>query len=201
MECSKQVGFYYDKLLTSCINCLDICGQHPSQCLPFCENKPVATSSAMSAAEPKVGCEQDQCLVIYLLLGLCLCTVICCLLLGWAHFKRRGMEVSCQPTPGTCHTREDSSKDHLVEAGSVGGGSTGSRVPEPVETCGFCFPEQGPAMQETKACHSPFYHPGARAAASQTGISCRGSAGVIPAPEDGHFKIICSPSQEKTLTT
>ncbi|XP_074867329.1 tumor necrosis factor receptor superfamily member 13B [Carettochelys insculpta] len=201
MECSKQAGFYYDELLRNCINCSAVCGQHPSQCLPFCGNKPVTTSSTMAAQEQKPGSDQDQWLVVYLLLGLCLCTVICSLLLGWTHFKRRGTEVSCQPAPGTCHKREDSSKDHLVEAGSVGGGSTGSRVAEPVETCGFCFREQGPAMQETKPCHSPFYHLGARAAPSQAGIPSTGSAGAIPAPEDGHFKIICSPSQEKTLMT
>ncbi|CAM4519363.1 tumor necrosis factor receptor superfamily member 13B [Lepidochelys kempii] len=201
MECSKQAGFYYDELLRRCINCSGICGQHPSQCLQFCENKLVTTSSQMAALEQKLGSDQDQWLVVYLLLALCLCTVIFSLLVGWTHFKRRGAEVSCQPTPGTCHKREDSSKDHLVEVGSVGGGSTGSRLPEPVETCGFCFPEQGPAMQETKACHSSFYHPGARAAALQAGISSTGSAGAIPAPEDGHFKIICSPSQEKTPMT
>uniref|UniRef100_A0A674JXY4 TNF receptor superfamily member 13B n=1 Tax=Terrapene triunguis TaxID=2587831 RepID=A0A674JXY4_9SAUR len=207
MECSKRPGYYYDELLRRCINCSGICGQHPSQCLQFCESKaagctrPRALASAMAALEQKLGSDQDQWLVVYLLLALCLCTVICSLLVGWTHFKRRGAEVSCQPTPGTCHKREDSSKDHLVEAGSVGGGSIGSRLPEPVETCGFCFPEQGPAMQETKACHSSVYRPGTRATASQAGISSTGSAGAIPTPEDGHFKIICSPSQEKTPMT
>uniref|UniRef100_A0A8C0JAV8 TNF receptor superfamily member 13B n=1 Tax=Chelonoidis abingdonii TaxID=106734 RepID=A0A8C0JAV8_CHEAB len=209
MDCIKQPGSYYDELLRKCINCSGICGQHPIQCLPFCESKAAETVfpppplyvSLMPALEQKLGNDQDQWLVVYLLLALCLCTVICSLLVGWTHFKRRGAEVSCQPTPGTCHKREDSSKDHLVEAGSVGGGSTGSRLPEPVETCGFCFPEQGPAMQETKAYHSSFYHPGARATASQAGISSTGSAGAIPTPEDGHFKIICSPSQEKTPMT
>uniref|UniRef100_A0A8C3SZ85 TNF receptor superfamily member 13B n=1 Tax=Chelydra serpentina TaxID=8475 RepID=A0A8C3SZ85_CHESE len=210
MDCGKQAGFYYDNLLRRCINCSAICGQHPSQCLPFCDSKTKRAGKQalsgragcrMAVLEQKLGNDQDQWLVVYLLLTLCLCTVICSLLVGWTHFKRRGVEVSCQPTPGTCHKREDSSKDHLVEVGSVGGGSTGSRLPEPVETCGFCFPEQGPATQETKACHSSFYHPGARATAKQAGISSTGSAGAIPAPEDGHFKIICSPSQEKTPMT
>lgn len=91
-----------------------------------------------------------------------------------------------------------SSADHLVEAGSVGDGSTGSRVPEPVETCGFCFPGQGSAVQETKSCHSTSCPTGERAAPSHSGICSTGSAGAIPSPDDGHFKIICSPSQEKT---
>ncbi|XP_067390350.1 tumor necrosis factor receptor superfamily member 13B [Emydura macquarii macquarii] len=201
MECSKRAGFYYDELLRKCINCSAICGQHPNQCLPFCDNKPGSTSSTLVAVEQKLGGDQDQWLVVYLLLGLCLCTVIFSLVLGWTHFRRRGDVVSCQPAPGACHKREDSSRDHLVEAGSIGGGSNGSKLPEPVETCGFCFPEQGPAMQETKACHSPIYHLGATATATQAGISSTGSAGAIPTPEDGHFKIICSPSQEKTAMT
>uniref|UniRef100_A0A8C8S9H5 TNF receptor superfamily member 13B n=1 Tax=Pelusios castaneus TaxID=367368 RepID=A0A8C8S9H5_9SAUR len=195
MDCSKQAGFYYDNLLRNCVNCSAICGQHPSQCLPFCDSKadkPGTTSSTLPALEQKLG--QDQWLVVYLLLGFCLCTVVCSFLLGWTHFRRRGEVASCQPTPGTCHKREDSSRDHLVEAGSVGGGSSESKLPEPVETCGFCFPEQGPAMQETKACHSPIYHLGARATASQAVLSSTSA-------EDGHFKIICSPSQEKTPMT
>ncbi|KFV13185.1 Tumor necrosis factor receptor superfamily member 13B, partial [Tauraco erythrolophus] len=88
--------------------------------------------------------------------------------------------------------------DRLVEAGSVGDGSTGSKVPEPVETCGFCFPGHSSAVRETKPCHSSSCHIGERAAPSHTGICSTGSAGAIPSPEDGHFKIICSPSQEKT---
>lgn len=64
----------------------------------------------MAPLEQKLGSDQDQWLVVYLLLALCLCTVIFSLLVGWTHFKRRGAEVSCQPTPGTCHKREDSSK-------------------------------------------------------------------------------------------
>uniref|UniRef100_A0A452IL11 TACI cysteine-rich domain-containing protein n=1 Tax=Gopherus agassizii TaxID=38772 RepID=A0A452IL11_9SAUR len=39
MDCIKQPGSYYDELLRKCINCSGICGQHPIQCLPFCESK------------------------------------------------------------------------------------------------------------------------------------------------------------------
>ncbi|XP_019368190.1 PREDICTED: tumor necrosis factor receptor superfamily member 13B [Gavialis gangeticus] len=187
MECSERAGSYYDTLLRKCISCSDVCGQHPIQCVSFCESdKLVTTSSTVAAVEQRPCSDQDQWLVLYLLLGLCLCILICSLLLGWTHFRRKGEVVSCQPGPGPCHKREDSSKDRLVEAGSAADGFAGSRIPEPVETCGFCFPEQGAATQETSPCHSSSYHLGARAA--------------VPAPEDGHFKIICSPSQEKTLT-
>ncbi|KFP56153.1 Tumor necrosis factor receptor superfamily member 13B, partial [Cathartes aura] len=166
----------------------------------------VTASPPTAVLEQKVCVEQEPWLVVYLLLGLCLCALICSLLLGWTHLRRKGEVVSCQASAGTCHRREDSSKanthslfaDRLVEAGRAGDGSTGSRVPEPVETCGFCFPGHGSAVQETKSCHSTSYHIGEGAAPSHTGICSMGSAGAIPSPGDGHFKIICSPSQEKT---
>ncbi|NXF88239.1 TR13B factor, partial [Eubucco bourcierii] len=207
MECNRRVGFYYDELLKACINCSMVCGQHPKQCAPTCEVHERFLSSLISAwptadawvatpapavLEQKACVEQEPWLVVYLLLGLCLCALICSLLLGWTHLRRKGEVVSCQASPGTCHRKEDPSKDHLVEAGSVGDGSAGSRVPEPVETCGFCFPGHGSAVQETKPCHSTSHHLQERAAPSHTG-----SAGAIPSPDDGHFKIICSPSQEK----
>ncbi|KFQ14210.1 Tumor necrosis factor receptor superfamily member 13B, partial [Leptosomus discolor] len=167
----------------------------------------VATPAPPAAVlEQKACAEQEPWLVVYLLLALCLCALICSLLLGWTHLRRKGEVVSCQASAGTCHRREDSSKanghslfaDRLVEAGSVGDGSTGCKVPEPVETCGFCFPSHGSAVQETKSCHSTSHHTWERAAPSHTGICSTGSAGAIPGPDDGHFKIICSPSQEKT---
>ncbi|XP_066185676.1 tumor necrosis factor receptor superfamily member 13B isoform X1 [Sylvia atricapilla] len=157
---------------------------------------PTATPAAV--LEQKACAEQDPWLVLYLLLGLCLCSLICSLLLGWTHLRRKGEGVSCQASAGTCHCKEDTAKDRLVEAGSVGDGFTSIRIPEPVETCGFCFPGHGSAVQETKSCHSSSCQPGERAAPSFSGICSTGSAGAIPSPDDGHFKIICSPAQEKT---
>ncbi|XP_059682652.1 tumor necrosis factor receptor superfamily member 13B [Gavia stellata] len=206
MDCNRRAGFYYDELLKKCINCTMVCGQHPKQCASSCETgaTPPPPAALVTASPPAAVLEQKACveqepwLVVYLLLGLCLCVLICSLLLGWTHLRRKGEAVSCQASAGTCHRREDSSKDRLVEAGSVGDGSTGSRVPEPVETCGFCFPGHGSAVQETKSCPRTSYHIGERAAPSHSGICSTGSAGAIPSPDDGHFKIICSPSQEKT---
>lgn len=60
--------------------------------------------------EQKVCVEQEPWLVVYLLLGLCLCALICSLLLGWTHLRRKGEVVSCQASAGTCHRREDSAK-------------------------------------------------------------------------------------------
>ncbi|NXF51927.1 TR13B factor, partial [Oceanites oceanicus] len=209
MDCNRRAGFYYDKLRGGCINCTTVCGQHPKQCGGGCETGALVATPPPPAAlvtggaptvvlEQKACAEQEPWLVVYLLLGLCLCALICSGGVGWTHLRRKGEVVSCQGGAGTCHRREDSSKDRLVEAGSVGDGSTGSRVPEPVETCGFCFPGHGSAVQETKSCHSTSYHTGERAAPSHTGICSTGSAGAVPSPDDGHFKIICSPSQEKT---
>ncbi|NWS70617.1 TR13B factor, partial [Crotophaga sulcirostris] len=201
MDCNSKAGFYYDKLLKECINCTAICGQHPSQCAPSCETGVLAgtpRSLPTTVLEQKVCVEQEPWLVVYLLLGLCLCALLCSLLLGWTHLRRKGEVASCQASVGTCHCRDDSCKDRLVEAGSFGDGSSSSKVPEPVETCGFCFPGHGSAIQETKSCHSTSYHTAERAAPSHTGICSMGSAGAIPSPDDGHFKIICSPSQEKT---
>ncbi|NWI88608.1 TR13B factor, partial [Pitta sordida] len=195
MDCNKRPGFYYDELLKNCIKCSTVCGQHPKECASSCEPTPPAATAML---EQKVCAEQEPWLVVYLLLGLCLCALICSLLLGWTHLRRKGEVGSCQASAGTCHRREDSAKDRLVEAGSVGDGSTGSRVPEPVETCGFCFPGHSSAVQETKSCHGTSCHIGERAAPSYTGIRSTGSAGTIPSPDNGHFKIICSPSQEKT---
>ncbi|NXC33685.1 TR13B factor, partial [Campylorhamphus procurvoides] len=212
MDCNKTPGFYYDELVKSCIKCSTVCGQHPKECAPSCDlsdgsgyrgvsELPISAHPAATPAavlEHKECAEQEPWLVVYLLLGLCLCALLCSLLLGWTHLRRKGEGGSCQASATTCHRREDSAKDRLVEAGSVGEGFTGSRVPEPVETCGFCFPGHGSAVQETKSCHSTLCHAGERAAPSYAGICSTGSAGAIPGPEDGHFKIICSPSQEKT---
>ncbi|NXH48588.1 TR13B factor, partial [Dicaeum eximium] len=205
MDCNKRPGFYYDDLVKNCIKCSSVCGQHPKECALSCEPAPSLLSCptatpAGPVLQQKACAEQDPWLVLYLLLGLCLCTLICSLLLGWTHLRRKGEGVSCQASAGTCHRREDPAKDGLVEAGSVADGFTSIRIPEPVETCGFCFPGHGSAVQETKSCQSSSCHPGDRAAPSFSGICSTGSAGAVPSPDDGHFKIICSPSQEKTPT-
>uniref|UniRef100_A0A8C3DCL5 TNF receptor superfamily member 13B n=1 Tax=Corvus moneduloides TaxID=1196302 RepID=A0A8C3DCL5_CORMO len=200
MDCNKRPGFYYDDLVKNCIKCSSVCGQHPKECVLSCERELGKATPPGPAAvlEQKACAEQDPWLVLYLLLGLCLCTLICSLLLGWTHLRRKGEGVSCQASAGTCHCKEDPAKDRLVEAGSVGDGFTSIRIPEPVETCGFCFLGHSSAVQETKSCHSTSCQAGERAAPSFTGICSTGSAGAIPSPDDGHFKIICSPSQEKT---
>ncbi|NXT08952.1 TR13B factor, partial [Prunella fulvescens] len=201
MDCNKRPGFYYDELVKNCVKCSSVCGQHPRECALSCEPRPslpaTATPAGPAAAlEPRACAEQEPWLALYLLLGLCLCSLLCSLLLGWTHLRRKGDGVSCQASAaGSCHCREEPAKDGLVEAGSVGDGFTSIRIPEPVETCGFCFPGHGSAVQETKSCHSSSCHPGDRAAPSFSGIC---STGALPSPDDGHFKIICSPAQEKT---
>lgn len=82
----------------------------------------------------------------------------------------------------------------------MGSVSSGSQTPEPVETCGFCFPEQSLAVQETRAGYRT-YQLGAQGEAAVAGIAGPGSAETMPTPEDSHFQIICSPSQEMMTMT
>ncbi|KAJ7403983.1 tumor necrosis factor receptor superfamily member 13B [Willisornis vidua] len=111
MDCNKTPGFYYDELVKSCIKCSTVCGQHPKECAPSCDPTPPA------ALEHKACAEQEPWLVVYLLLGLCLCALICSLLLGWTHLRRKGEGGSCQASAGTCHCREDPAKG-LTPVGS-----------------------------------------------------------------------------------
>ncbi|NWQ84827.1 TR13B factor, partial [Columbina picui] len=114
MDCNRRPGFYYDELLKNCINCSTVCGQHPKQCAASCETgallatppAPAAlgTSPAPAAVLEQRACgEQEPWLVVYLLLGLCLCALVCSLLLGWTHLRRKGEVVTCPASAGTCH--------------------------------------------------------------------------------------------------
>ncbi|NXI73936.1 TR13B factor, partial [Anseranas semipalmata] len=199
MVCNRKAGFYYDKLLKKCINCTTVCGQHPKQCDPSCETGALVATppppAALVTALPPAAALEQSCKEPSLFLKeppLWLFPLV----------SQRSHLCGCFPKePPLGRPRASTATaapDRLVEAGSVGDGSTGSRVPEPVETCGFCFPGHGSAVQESKSGHSTSCHVGERAAASHTGICSTGSAGAIPNPDDGHFKIICSPSQEKT---
>lgn len=88
----------------------------------------LGTSPAPAAVlEQKVCGEQEPWLVVYLLLGLCLCALVCSLLLGWTHLRRKGEVVTCPASAGTCHRREDSCKGecwgHWERMGSLWGAS------------------------------------------------------------------------------
>ncbi|XP_038619514.1 tumor necrosis factor receptor superfamily member 13B [Tachyglossus aculeatus] len=208
LKCHRQHGVYYDTLLKQCIKCSATCGQHPLQCAPFCQSTPTgqkrarwshelpANFAAPSSLEQKLRGEASQLVLVYSILGLCLCAVVCCFLIMVTCFlKRKGGELSCQPPSVKCHTRGGSSKDHLMEAGSDKAGSGEGRSPEPIETCSFCFPEQRPA-KESAANNGTFHPQGKRAAANGVGV-----AGTVSSLQDGCLKIICSPSQEKMTTT
>ncbi|XP_067318188.1 tumor necrosis factor receptor superfamily member 13B [Anolis sagrei] len=205
MDCSKRPGFYYDKLLRGCIDCSGVCGQHPKECDPFCQGDrnslgihQVAKQDAPATSMPEPSALQGpQCqlfpicdpgMFVYIGLGLCLCTLLFVLLM-WVYFRKRGEEATCQAGPEARHKKGEHPKESLMEEGSLTGGSSSSQTPDPIETCGFCFPEVSPAIQETKACYTKAYQPAAQAHAAVTG--------TLPTPEDGHFPIICCPSQEK----
>ncbi|XP_034987996.1 tumor necrosis factor receptor superfamily member 13B [Zootoca vivipara] len=203
MDCSKREGFYYDWLLRQCFSCVGICGQHPRECNPFCKKDAAPTLPAVAALQGvqcKMDSACDQQAVIYMVLGICLCTLLFSLLLTWVYFRKWGDAVICQAGTIACRKENDSPKDCLMEAGSMGSGSSGSQTPEPIETCGFCFPEASPAIQETRACHKT-YQAGMEGDPAVAGTAGTGRMGTIATPEDGHFQIICSPSQEKMQVT
>ncbi|XP_006876209.1 PREDICTED: tumor necrosis factor receptor superfamily member 13B-like [Chrysochloris asiatica] len=225
--CHKEPGKYYDHLLNDCISCASICGQHPKQCAYFCENKLKGRSQVnlspelqrqrtgeagakpnnsgrYQGPEPR-GLEAgstpqglklsgSQLALVYTALGLCLCAAICCFLVAVACFlKRRGRQCSCQLPP---EPQAEPLQDHLMEAGSVGG-----RMPDPVEMCSFCFPEQRTPSEESSG--------GFRGQGLAHTQSCRllpGTSSMQPSSsaedrEDSGLKIICAPSQERGLTT
>ncbi|XP_003800780.1 tumor necrosis factor receptor superfamily member 13B [Otolemur garnettii] len=174
--CHKEQGKYYDLLLRDCISCISICGQHPKQCSYFCEGKlrgrvnllpelrrqqseEAETSSDISRryqgsehrgskagpAAPGPLPSAEQLALVYSALGLCLCALLCCVLVVAARvLRRRGERASCQPPAGPCAVPAMSSQGPSKEADSPGGA-----LPEPVETCSFCFPERRTPTQES----------------------------------------------------
>uniref|UniRef100_A0A8D0E3B9 TACI cysteine-rich domain-containing protein n=1 Tax=Salvator merianae TaxID=96440 RepID=A0A8D0E3B9_SALMN len=203
MDCRKHEGFYYDPLLGKCIDCKSVCGQHPRECVPFCRKDPptpLPISSALQAVQCKLDAACDQRIIVYLVLGVCFGTLLFSLLLTWVYFRKRREEVTCNASTVTCRKGADNAKDPLMEAGSVKSGSSGRQTPEPVETCGFCFPEASPAVQETRACHRT-YQLGMHEDTAIAGIARTENAGTTPTAEDGRLQIICSPSQEKMQVT
>ncbi|XP_039216477.1 tumor necrosis factor receptor superfamily member 13B [Crotalus tigris] len=195
MECNKQVGSYYDQLLRECIKCFSICGQHPKQCAPFCR-KPFASSlptpAALQPLQRKLDATFDQQVFLYVALGFSFCILLLSFLLTWIYFKKRGDKKFCRASSASCHKKGDLPKDGLMEAGSFGSESGGNQTPDPVETCGFCFPEVSAAIQETRACPRLYQlEMLAEVAAATPGRTVPASS------EDCHFPIICSPSQEK----
>ncbi|XP_046945645.1 tumor necrosis factor receptor superfamily member 13B [Lynx rufus] len=217
LSCHKEQGRYYDQLLRDCISCTSICGRHPKQCTYFCENKlrshanlpPELRRQRAGEAEtrphdlgryqgtehrgsepvPGLKLSADQLALVYSTLGLCLCAIICCFLLAVACFlKRRGDQFSCQPSPAPCQTQAKSSKDHWMEAGSAEGA-----LPEPVETCSFCFPERRQPTQESAGGPGT---PGA-ARSGRWGRLGRTTIGqpCARAPEGG-LEVLCAPAEE-----
>ncbi|XP_044513341.1 tumor necrosis factor receptor superfamily member 13B [Gracilinanus agilis] len=185
LRCKKQ-GSYYDHLVKDCISCYSICGQHPKQCAHICQKGP------LSHLEQELSGDPGQLALVYTVLGLCVCAAFCCFVITVACFLRRKGE---QPPPGRL---QDFTEDHLMEAGRVGDGSKELRTPEPVETCGFCFPEQTPPTEESAA-PTEVSHPEENGAALREWLGPLGTASSGPPPgcKEGCLNIICSPSQEK----
>ncbi|XP_043835005.1 tumor necrosis factor receptor superfamily member 13B isoform X2 [Dromiciops gliroides] len=192
--CSKEKGSYYDHLVQECISCYSICGQHPKQCAHICQ----ATVGPLPHLEKQQSEDPAPSALVYTVLGLCVCAIFCCFFIKMACFLiRKGN----QPGP----KREQTSiEDHLMEAGSAGNGSKDLKIPEPVETCSFCFPEQTPPTEESTApteVSCPEVPPQQEnVAATRAWVNLVGTASLGPTSgcKEGCLKIICSPSQEKT---
>ncbi|XP_072453706.1 tumor necrosis factor receptor superfamily member 13B isoform X2 [Notamacropus eugenii] len=192
LRCSKKQGSYYDHLVKECISCYSICGQHPQQCAHICQTK----VSPLLQLDQQLSGDPGQLALVYTVLGLCVFAVLCCFFITMACFLRRKGD---QPQPGRHQT---STEDHFMEAGSVGDIAKELKMPEPVETSSLSFPEQSPPTEEstvpTEVSH-PEGPPQQEDAAVQGGFGLVGTAPSGPRPgcNEGCFKIICSPSQEK----
>ncbi|XP_007939682.1 tumor necrosis factor receptor superfamily member 13B [Orycteropus afer afer] len=156
--------------------------------------EPELRGSEASSMSQGLKLSGGQLALVYTTLGLCLCAVVCCFLVAVScFFKRKGDQCSCQLPPKPCHTQAESSQDHLMEAGSIEGGT-----PEPVETCSFCFPEQRAPTEESAGGHRTL-----GLAPAQRWWPLPGTASMQPSSsnEDSGLKIICAPSQERGPTT
>uniref|UniRef100_A0A8B7VAW7 Tumor necrosis factor receptor superfamily member 13B-like n=1 Tax=Castor canadensis TaxID=51338 RepID=A0A8B7VAW7_CASCN len=108
----------------------------------------------------------DQLVLVYSTLGLCLCAILCCFLVAVAcFFKRKGDPLSSK-----------ASHDSSMEAGSAAGA-----LPEPVETCSFCFPERRPPTQES--------------AGETTDLTGTSPQPCARAPDEG-LRVVCAPAQD-----
>ncbi|XP_051023242.1 tumor necrosis factor receptor superfamily member 13B [Acomys russatus] len=171
LSCRKEQGKYYDHLLGACVSCDSTCTQHPQQCAHFCEKRarsqanlqpefrrPWAgevearpdTSGRHQGAEhgglqegPGLKLSSDLVLV-YSILGLCLCAIFCCFLVAVACFLRRRGEPLPSQRAGSCRSQAKSPHRPATEARSEV-----VLPPQPVETCSFCFPERGSPTQES----------------------------------------------------
>ncbi|XP_069499189.1 tumor necrosis factor receptor superfamily member 13B [Ambystoma mexicanum] len=199
LKCGKQQGFYYDKLLSDCVSCSDVCGQHPTQCTSFCQ------ASGTGIPESRPGLSQDQTVLMYTLLGLSLFITLCSLLFLLRCFiQSEADHCSCKP-PIAEENRNGSSKDRLVIAetgGGGGSGSAGSGTPEPAEACVFCYSEPRPTVEESGRNHCAPHTCLAPPLPSQVASGgCVGSVPIDIGIEDRPFTIICSPTQEKMSMT
>ena len=111
----------------------------------------VSASPPAAALEQKVCVEQEPWLVVYLLLGLCLCALVCSLVLGWTHLRKKGEVGSCQASTGTCHCREDPAKGecwgHWEGMGGWGWPSPDSRATLRIGLAGN-KPSNGPHKEQ-----------------------------------------------------
>uniref|UniRef100_A0A8C0WF99 Tumor necrosis factor receptor superfamily member 13B n=1 Tax=Castor canadensis TaxID=51338 RepID=A0A8C0WF99_CASCN len=206
-SCRKEQGKYYDHLLRDCISCISTCGQHPKQCAYFCENKLRSRGNLLpeirrqqmgqveartdnsgrfqglehrgSEAGPGPKLSADQLVLVYSTLGLCLCAILCCFLVAVAcFFKRKGDPLSSQPPTGP---RRPPAKASHGEYSSMEAGSAAGALPEPVETCSFCFPERRPPTQES--------------AGETTDLTGTSPQPCARAPDEG-LRVVCAPAQD-----
>ncbi|KAM4632058.1 tumor necrosis factor receptor superfamily member 13B [Discoglossus pictus] len=197
-HCIQRSGHYYDSLIQSCVRCQDICGQHPPQCNPHCQaipdSKKVSVTEGNANVMASLHLPPDHTLPTYCLLGISLLLLLC-IFVFFLWRLRRSQEQPCSSMPTTDGDGAKTlCKDQLVEAGRR---SPESRNPEPVETCGFCFPEQ--PTRDLCVRYTNITHPYTATAVSTAPYSSWGN-GMVPTTEeeDRPFKIICSPTQDRT---
>ncbi|XP_053550263.1 tumor necrosis factor receptor superfamily member 13B [Bombina bombina] len=172
----------------------------PSQDKMFSSYPETKTSSRTlnnARIDARLQMPSDYMLLSYCLLAICLILLLAvCVCILWRLLRRREQHFLSKSNTDEVVSKE-LSKDYLEEAISASSGSAESRSPEPVETCGFCFPQQATVSKEPHNTVCPYT---ATALSTAPFNTCNKNLPPIQ-PDHRPFKIICSPSQDKMFSS
>ncbi|XP_069882875.1 tumor necrosis factor receptor superfamily member 13B isoform X1 [Dipodomys merriami] len=173
LKCPKEPGkYYYDHLLRKCVSCVSTCGQHPKQCMYFCENKLRSQTNlppelrrqqtgemdtkadnsgryqgsehgVLEAGTGALGPKGSAEQLVLVYSTLGLCLcVVLCCFL--VAMVACVLKRNGEPLSSQRKPTRRPAHEPAMEAGGVPGA-----MPGPVETCSLCFPERGAPTQES----------------------------------------------------